>query len=371
MQVTRLRSRLHAAYTHPMTPVPPPPPAQCVVLKMDDLDLHWWREWKKLTDLVIEEDVAAGLGIFAKSLTAGDAAYDAWIGTIARDPRFELWFHGWTSYGPNGEPGMEFKGTPPDYQRNAFEKSREALLTKCDLIMRTYSEHWHGGDETTARLVAEDPFLRVWMCWSWGKERADRVKLVPADRRLLDQPMATMECPDPNNWTPGYVNHDEFLKEYAGKEFAPVVILQGHPWSWTDTSKKPDRTGAVRDRWEEFRKIVRFFKARGARFVTPYGYYLLTRGFKADTTIPAAPSGLSVKRAGADHVALAWTPPPAPPSGLDGYKLYRDGKPFALSPGPEWTGACPGLVPSTSFAVAAVSRAERVSPPSSPAALSR
>src|SRR5262245_52761683 len=104
---------------------------QHVILKMDDLAAHWWREWKTFTDLVIEEDVSAGLGIFCASLVEGDRDYDAWIATITADPRFELWFHGWTSNGPNGEPGMEFKGTPEAYQRNAFERSRHALLTRC------------------------------------------------------------------------------------------------------------------------------------------------------------------------------------------------------------------------------------------------
>ncbi|MEK7765637.1 MAG: hypothetical protein AAB368_05310, partial [bacterium] len=263
------------------------------MLKMDDLATQWWREWKILTDLVIAENVRAGLGIWFASLLEGDPAYDAWIDGIARDERFELWFHGFTGHGPNGEPGREHQGTPYEYQSASFEKSLMAMLTRCDRIVRTYSEHWHGGDATTLRVFNEDPFLRLWMCWGWA-HREERERLLPPDRRLLGGTMITIECADPKNWQPGYVNFSEFERGYAGHEADPVLILQGHPWSWTDTSAKPDRTGATLDRWEEFRKILAFLKGRGVRFVTPYDYYRIAMGYATDTTPPTAPTGLKV-----------------------------------------------------------------------------
>jgi hypothetical protein len=172
---------------------------------------------------------------------------------------------------------MEFKGTPYEYQKAAFVRSREALGLRLGLKLRTYSEHWHGGDATTARCVAEEPDLRVWMCWGW-KDRDLRRRVVQPDRLILDDLSVTIECADPANWTPGYVNFDEFRKGFAGHEADPVLVLQGHPWSWTDTSSKPDRTGAVLDRWEEFRKIVAFLQERGCRFTTPYGWSREVRG---------------------------------------------------------------------------------------------
>ena len=333
---------------------------QIVVLKMDDLATSWWREWKILTDLIKAENVKAGLGIFAASLLEGDAAYDAWIADLVADGRFELWFHGYTGSGPNNEPGREHQGTPYAYQKASFDRSRQALLSRCDLIMRTYSEHWHGGDATTVKVFNEDPSLRVWMCWAWSHQE-ERVRDVPADRRLLDNLPVAMECPDPKNWTPGYINFSEFEKEYRGHESDPTLVLQGHPWSWTETSAKPDRTGAVLDRWEEFRKIVRFLKARDALFLNPYEVYLQQRGYATDTTPPAAPTDVVVTRSGADTVSLAWKAPAPPASGLDCYKIYRNGRPVGLSVTPTWTGMLPGLAPSDSFEVAAVSKAERVS----------
>lgn len=339
---------------------------QIVVFKMDDLATQWWREWKILTDLVKAENVKAGLGIFCSSLLEGDTAYDAWIADLLADGRFELWHHGFTGSGPHGEAGREYQGTPYAYQKASFDQSRNAMLTKCDRIMRTFSEHWHGGDATTVKVFKEDPYLRVWMCWAWSHVE-ERVRDVPADRRLLDTLPVAMECPDPRNWTPGYVNFSEFEKEYRGHEADPTLVLQGHPWAWTETSTKPDRTGAVLDRWDEFRKIVRFFKARDAVFLNPYEVYLHLRGYAADRTPPGAPTDLVVRRTGTDTVALTWKAPVAPASGLDGYKIYRNGKSAGLSTTASWSETIPGLAPTDAFAVAAVSRAELVSPRGVPA----
>lgn len=333
---------------------------------MDDLATQWWREWKILTDLIKTENVKAGLGIFAASLLEGDAAYDAWIADLVADGRFELWFHGFTGSGPKQEPGREHQGAPYAYQKASFDQGRQALLTRCDLIMRTYSEHWYGGDGTTAQVFNEDPYLRVWMCWAWSNPD-ERARVVPADRRLLGHMPVAMECPDPNHWTPGYINFSEFEKEYRGHEADPWLVLQGHPWSWTETSTKPDRTGAVLDRWDEFRKIVRYLKARDAVFMNPYEYYLHVRGFAADTAPPAAPTEVAVARAGAGSVSLTWRPPAEPVSGLDCYKIYRNGRPVGLSLAPTWSATLPDLAPTDTFQVAAVSRAELESPRSLPA----
>ncbi len=338
---------------------------QMVVFKMDDLGTSWWREWKILTDLVKAENVKAGLGIFAASLLEGDAAYDAWIAGLLADGRFELWFHGFTGAGPHGEPGREHQGAPYDFQKASFERGRQALLTRCDVIMRTYAEHWYGGDATTVRVVSEDPWLRVWMAWE-SEHLASAAASIPADLRVLGSLPVAMECPDPKNWTPGYVNFSEFRKEYSGHEQDPYLVLQGHPWSWTETSTKSDRTGAVLDRWAEFRKIVRFLKDRDAEFLNPYEYYRRVRGFDTDTMPPAAPTGLRITRTGMDSVTLNWTAPAAPASGLDGYKIYRNGRPEWLATTTSWEAAIPGLSPSDAFQVAAVSRAGVDSPRSAP-----
>lgn len=341
---------------------------QYVVLKMDDLASNWWREWKILADIVKSENVKAGLGIWFSSLLEGDSAYDAWIAEIAADSRFELWSHGFTGHGPNGEPGREHQGTPYEFQKESFDRAREAMLTRCDQVLRTYSEHWHGGDSTTVRVFNEDPYLRVWMCWAWG-HKEERIRDVPPDRRILDDIPVSIEFADPANWTPGYVNYSEFEKSYAGHENDPWLVLQGHPWSWTETSSKPDRTGAALDRWREFRRIIAFLKTRSALFVTPYEYYRIVRGYASDVAPPAAPAGLTVARSGTDSVTLAWKEPAGSASGVDCYKIYRDGRPTGLSIAPSWTGGCAGAVRPASFQVAAVSRTGLTSVRSLPASL--
>jgi hypothetical protein len=154
------------------------------------------------------------------------------------------------------------------------------------------------------------------------------------------------------------VNSAEFEKDYTGHEDDPYLVIQGHPWSWTDTSKKPDRTGAVLDRWVEFRKIVGFLRSRDAIFVTPYEYYRVVRGYAMDTKPPSVPAGLALGREGSGSVKLAWNPSTDPGSGVDCYKIYRDGRPVGLSTGTDYSENFPGLTDSTTYQVAAVNKAE-------------
>ncbi len=338
-----------------------PPGQKYAIFKMDDLASQWWKEWKILTDIVKAENVKAGLGIWFSSILEGDSAYDAWIDEIAADDRFELWSHGFTGHGPKDEPGMEHKGTSYEFQKNSFDRAREAMLTRCDKVLRTFSEHWHGGDATTLKVFNEDPFLRVWMCWGWIQRR-ERIRDVIADRRILDDNPVDIEFADPKNWTPGYVNFSEFEKSYRGHENDPYLVLQGHPWSWTDTSSKPDRTGAALDRWGEFRKIIGFLRARDYRFANPYEYYRIVRGHAADTRAPAAPAGLKAARTDKDSVSLNWNPAPQGGPAVDCYKIYKDGKPAGLSVEPFWTGKFDALADSTTFSVVAVSKNEIPSP---------
>jgi hypothetical protein len=342
------------------------PQPQHVIFKMDDLDSHWWKEWKKLTDLITSLDVKASLGIFFDSLYEGDKAYDDWVQTIAHDPRFELWSHGFSGHGPGGEPGLEYKGTPYDFQKKSFDNCRTAMLSCFDQVLRTYSEHWHGGDQTTVRVFNDDPYLRVWI---WSTAGGRRQRGILPDRDPIPDLNVHMECADPADWRPGYVNFAEFAKEYEAHAHEPYLTLQGHPWSWTDTSNKPDRTGAVLDRWAEFAKIVKFLKGRGVRFTNPYEYYRIVRGFAADTSVPTAPEGLSIVRLAPDRTRLNWQAAKAGTSGVDCYKVYRDDVPIGLSIGTSFEDALVGSSPTPRYQIAAVSRNEVASPRSRPVIL--
>ena len=46
-----------------------------VVIKFDDLTNKNWKNWKPITDIILEKNVTGDLGIFVESLASGDQDY--------------------------------------------------------------------------------------------------------------------------------------------------------------------------------------------------------------------------------------------------------------------------------------------------------
>lgn len=287
-----------------------------VLLKFDDLDQTNWREFKEMTDLISSKNAKATVGVFFNSLNAGDSDYLNYVRSLINDSHFEVWMHGYTGLGPppNNEPGKEFYGSSYDYQKAAFDNSMNTSLAKCDYILRSFGSHWYGGDNTTVSIFNANKFFRVWY-WNLSD-----TGIIP-DRDIFKHRHVELEE------ATAQPNYSIFQSMWSSSnaDNLPWTILQGHPWGWTGNSN------ATINRWSEFINELNYAITRGATFVNPYEYYRIIKGYSTDPTTPSAPGGLSASRSDSSHVNLSWNASTDAESGIDCYKIYRDGICIGLS----------------------------------------
>lgn len=301
-----------------------------VVFKFDDLKETNWRQWKTITDIIIEKDITADLGIFVQSLVLGDADYLAYVQSLVDDPQhFQLWFHGWTG------TSKEFFESDYDTQLKHFYLARTTMLMKYDYILRTYSPHYFGENKYTPKIVNEDPFLKG-IIYSSDKAYCDEKQgLVP---HVLRMEPAT-----------GIVSYEHYLSNWSkySADTLSYIVLQGHPWGYTTDSLQANLIEIADD-------LLR----KGFSFTHVSDYRRMLKEYSADSTAPSGPTVLKTNRIDDDHVDLSWDPSVDAESGVDCYKIYRDGICIDLSISTDYTDRVPG---SHNYQVAAVNNNDLVS----------
>ncbi len=311
---------------------------QYVVFKFDDLSETNWKTWKIITDIIIKKDVTAEIGLFVRSLTLGDADYLAYVQSLVDDPKhFEIWLHGWT-----GEP-KEFFETDYDTQLDHFHKARTTMLMKYDYILRSYGDHYWGGNQNTVRVVNEDPFIKGWIHYNPRREKVAGLK---PEKHLMYR-RVNMEP------ATAVVSYKKYLSDWSrfNADTLDYVSLQGHPWGY--------RTDSLQT---EFTKIVDDLIAKGVTFTHYSVYNRIIKGYSTDNTPPSVPQGLKASRTDDNHVSLKWEASSDDQSGVDCYKIYRDGICIDLSAVPSFSDSVKG---SHTYQVAAVNNNDLVSAKSS------
>ncbi|MCB0643950.1 MAG: alginate lyase family protein, partial [Phaeodactylibacter sp.] len=225
-----------------------------VILKLDDL----WNEdqlvhpgWQQVVDFLNAEAVTGTIGVVCESLEAGSDAYYQWI-KDREEEGFEIWHHGYCHCKPTveGVEQREFRGTSLQDQREHLLLAQQLAAEKLQLTFRTFGAPYNSTDAQTAEALKALPDLKVWLY-----KETD----APTDKYVLERiPEVNIEYP---------VHVPDFEKFKAGFEkyrSEPVLIIQGHPRSWV----------AQPERFETFKKIIRYLKERQTTFTTPYTYYL-------------------------------------------------------------------------------------------------
>ena len=112
-----------------------------VVLKFDDLTNTNWKNWKPITDLIIDKNITADCGLFVNSLNSGDEEYLRYLKSLVDDPKhFGIWLHGYTG------DDKEFFEADYATQLEHFQLSRTLMLKKFDYILRNFGPHYYGGN---------------------------------------------------------------------------------------------------------------------------------------------------------------------------------------------------------------------------------
>lgn len=282
---------------------------QYIVFKFDDLNNVNWKTWKTVTDIVIKKDVTAELGIFVKSLTEGDEEYMKYVKSILDDPKhFEIWLHGYTG------DAKEFLEADYATQFDHIYKARTVMLNKFDYILRDFQDHYYGGNQTTVKIINEEPFIKGWVYYQNSVFK--NVYGVNPNKQVMPILNVYME---PKVGTVSYAKFKaDWIKFKA--DTLPYVVIQGHAWGY--------RTDSLRN---EFSMVVDDLKAKGVTFTHFREYDKMMKGYSTDKTPPTVPAGLRASRIDDSQVKLTWSASKDAESGVDCYKIYRDGMCIDLS----------------------------------------
>lgn len=223
-----------------------------IILKLDDLccvagGLH--PGWVQLFDFLDEQGLPASLGLICESLEHAPQSFLSRVRALADSGRYEIWNHGWSHMEDKARGVREFYGTGYDYQRDAVAKSQALAREALGLTMRGFGAPFNAADDDTARVVAEHADIQWWFYHTTEVKALPGITLLPREPVVhLEQPV---HVPNPAALEAGFTQHRD----------APMLVLQGHPQSWT-----------VGDRFAGFQSVVRHLKDAGCTFVLPSAY---------------------------------------------------------------------------------------------------
>lgn len=267
-----------------------------IILKLDDLTAPT-PNWTRTIEYLQSRKVKASIGIIAQSLEKGKPYYLSWIKGLESTGQFEFWNHGFDhrEWEEDGKKLWEFGGTSYEHQKEHFSRSQQLAKEKLGITFHTFGAPFNRTDETTAKVLSEDPDLKVYL---YGK---------PAQGPLLPDVLILDRC-QMNIENPLFVPNSQQLKhdfELLSKK-QNCFVIQGHPNAWDDT------------RFAEFQKLVEYLIEQRVTFVTPYEYYLSkpdskatwqkeTPSIAAVPTIPAPNSGNLLVNSGFENGTSGWT----------------------------------------------------------------
>jgi len=235
------------------TPARPATSAPMIVLKLDDYfpDTSVHPGWDEAFRFLNAEGVLASVGVVGQGFERPDPHAIQWL--LDQHGRgHELWNHGYCHCrSGKGEADVrEFRGSSFEDQLRAISRTQALGRDVLGISFTSFGAPYNSTDASTALALARHGELSVWMYKDTSHKAA------PTDKRLLDR------VAEVNIEYPVHIpDFDQFLTGYAANRDKQVLIIQGHPRSWGD---EPERM-------EEFKRIVRYLKADGARFVTPMG----------------------------------------------------------------------------------------------------
>lgn len=224
-----------------------------IILKLDDL---WCEDdlvhpgWSQVVEFLNKENIQGTIGIIGSSLETDNESYFAWIKDRHHEG-YEIWHHGFCHCRhKEGKIDIrEFRGKGLTAQCESIAKTQTLAQEKLGITLHSFGAPYNSTDTSTAIALARIPDIKVWMY---------KDTETPTDKFLLNR------IKEVNIEYPVHVpDFEQFKAGYQQNRSEPILILQGHPRSWTE-----DTT-----RFEDFKKIVFFLKKEKVKFVTPYAYY--------------------------------------------------------------------------------------------------
>jgi peptidoglycan/xylan/chitin deacetylase (PgdA/CDA1 family) len=261
---------LSAAEPVELPVLPPRAAPPVIILKLDDLRQVEGKvpgPWLKVADFLRQRKIKASIGVITQTLAEATPAYVQWIKERHATGEIEFWFHAWdhaTWTNDAGKKLSEFSGRSFEEQRERFERSQALAREKLGFEFATFGPPGGGSaahqDAATARVMAEDPAMKVWLYPSpideVGSGLAAAGKVTVLDRVWAVNIEGVVGAPD----------FAKFVAGYAKNQDRAYFVLQGHPTHWSGT------------RFDEFVKIIDFLTEQDAVFMTPTDYAESLRG---------------------------------------------------------------------------------------------
>lgn len=236
------------------SPAAAPEKPTYIILKLDDLKGLAPR-WQKLIDFVTERKIKVSVGIICNSLEKENPDYFEWVKKVQQTGLVEFWYHGYDhrAWNEEGKDVKEFQGTSYELQKDHFERSKKLAMEKLGITFHTFGTPFNAMDQTTVKVLAEDPEFNVFLYCSKQYAR-DLPNMLLIERTVLN-----IEGPiHPNSQK---VRED--WAKLAGTQ--DCFVMQGHAGSWAEED------------FAEFVKIVDFLTEQKVTFVTPMEYYQIKK----------------------------------------------------------------------------------------------
>ena len=222
---------------------------QVVILKLDNSRAAAASRaaFQKAADIILRKQVKAGFGAIGQSWVndgTNQAAYD-WVKTLAATGRIEFWHHGFDHLKAADNSWYEFQATTAAAQLDHLRQTLEIFKVNCSITMHSFGAPYNHDDATTAIVMKQVPEIEVWMFPTVNPSGP-----MPLTARVNIE-TAT-----------GVLDEAYFQTNYAASAGAPYIVMQAHPPYWLDAM------------FPAFERIIDYLIARGARFLTPYEYYV-------------------------------------------------------------------------------------------------
>lgn len=216
-----------------------------IIVKLDDFGsgpagAALYPKGLQVTEYLKKRGIPASLGIICKSLEWGNAKYVEWLKANARanGGLFDYWQHGWTHAmnikWTDGKTYFAEYGIPDyDYQKANFDKAQGMFREKTGLVLDGFCAPCGLVTDETRRLLREHEEIKTWL---YGDMKKPEGKF--SFRRTCN-----LEC------RVGVVETAPFAAQYATQRTRDYIMLQGHPYMWSDESFAA--FGRILDRLEE------------------------------------------------------------------------------------------------------------------------
>ncbi len=223
-----------------------------ILLKLDDV-VRISDKWNKCVDFLKEENVKASLGIIGYAMESGNQKLFEWIKKQNGTGLFEFWNHGYMNRSGKDKYG-EFESDDVEKQREALQKTQDLVKEKTGIQLVAFGPHWSGTTAATVEALNQVPEIKIVFYYTDGAK----------GDRFVYKRFTNMEYP---TFKP---NFRHVKKSFEGGGYKrPYLCLQGHPEAWNDEG------------FEDFKQIVKYYKAHGCEFMTASEYVRKNKLLKA------------------------------------------------------------------------------------------